>query len=240
MYAAATYGRFAIVRELLENGADPNVIAAGFNCAQTALFMACQEGYFEIVRLLLEYGADVSIPERKYKMTPVSIAASNGHVDVVRILLEHRADPNKARIDIGSTPVFIAAQKGHAEVVTLLLENKGDPNTPTTDKYGYTPLVIASHEGHIDVVLALIAGGADPNQKSKMALLMPKWTPVQHVQKSIMSGEDGTTAIQEALLQQQRYEMHAKHEQALQKTSGAGSTNNNMAIGNAYANPDDA
>lgn len=59
LYLAASEGRHAVVRLLLERGADVNAAdSAGF----TALFGAAQADDVEMVRLLLDAGANVNAP----------------------------------------------------------------------------------------------------------------------------------------------------------------------------------
>lgn len=73
------------LKEVLENGVDPNVEIQyhGGNCA---LHIAAQNGYFLCVETLLEYNAD---PDKTnhFNLTPLYIALRRNHARCVEILL---------------------------------------------------------------------------------------------------------------------------------------------------------
>jgi hypothetical protein len=114
-YAAAT-GHEAVVRVLLEKGADVDAKERLFG--RTALIAAVAGGHETVVRLLLEKGAD---PESKdsYSRTPLSWATQRGHEAVVRLLLEKGTDP-ESKDRHSRTPLLSAAKNGHEAVVRLL------------------------------------------------------------------------------------------------------------------------
>lgn len=109
----------AIVRLLLEHGADPNL--ATNTCPSTPLEEAAQVGNETIVRLLLEYGAWVDMVD-DMEATALLHAAERGHEEVVRVLLKYGAQVN-LRDRFGAGPVKGAAVFGHKAVVQLLLEH---------------------------------------------------------------------------------------------------------------------
>jgi ankyrin repeat protein len=84
---AAAYGHVAVVRVLLEGGAD----VQRFNDdKRTALHTAAYNGHLEVCRLLLDWGANVDT-EYKGKYTALHDAAFSGHLLVVQLLVERGA-----------------------------------------------------------------------------------------------------------------------------------------------------
>ena len=83
-------GFVAMVKLLLENGANPNI--AGYAEKETPLTFASQFGQFEIVKVLLAYGANPNIPNG-YGKTALMIAKSRyfGHRKIEKILEKHGA-----------------------------------------------------------------------------------------------------------------------------------------------------
>jgi len=90
LYAASENGHEAIVRFLLDHGANVDALS-GYFCKTTALYAASEHGREAMVRLLLDHGADVNhlhYPSRK----PLHAALVRGYPEVVSLLLEYGAD----------------------------------------------------------------------------------------------------------------------------------------------------
>ncbi|VAI07724.1 unnamed protein product [Triticum turgidum subsp. durum] len=85
--AAALDGKMAVVRYLLDNGADPN---KKDDAGSVPLHCAAKFGHHEAARLLLSRGASVDIAY--FHGTPLHIAAYYGKASVMKVLLEHHAD----------------------------------------------------------------------------------------------------------------------------------------------------
>jgi ankyrin repeat protein len=79
----------AIMRRLLEHGADPNICDDNHT---TPLHRASSYGLLDAARLLLSYGAKVDEKDKE-GMTPFELAASEGHVEMTKLLVEHGAVP---------------------------------------------------------------------------------------------------------------------------------------------------
>jgi len=160
---AAQNGHMAVVRLLLEKGADIDSKAKGKIVAgMTPLSYAAQNGHTAVVRLLLEKGADID-SKAKGKivagMTPLSFAAKNEHMAVVRLLLERGADVNSK--DISDTTALLHATIGdNVAIVKLLLENGAEVNIK--DVYGKTPLLYAAKHKNGAIIKRLLASHANP------------------------------------------------------------------------------
>ncbi|MEM8557957.1 MAG: ankyrin repeat domain-containing protein [Bacteroidota bacterium] len=156
---AAQLGNEAIVRLLLERGADVNLLNAR---GHTALDIAAFGGYDGIVRLLHEeHGARVNHEGGEW--TALIFAAGGGHERVVRLLLEYGADSERPGID-GFTPLHWAAIYGHSSVIKLLVES-GGANIDAMSPQRRTPLAEAALSEKADAVQMLLRLGAQPDTK---------------------------------------------------------------------------
>ena len=91
LFIAAQEGHDAVVRALLDAGADKGEAA---NDGDTPLYIAAMNGHDAIVRTLLDAGADKDIAMNSGS-TPLHVAAANGHGAIVRTLLDAGADKTK-------------------------------------------------------------------------------------------------------------------------------------------------
>jgi len=115
LFDAVRRGDASLVRELLSQGADPDVRdRKGY----TPLHLAAARGAAEIVELLLAYGADANIAGEG-DVTPLHVAIYGGSADVVRLLLEYGGNPN-ARDAGGRTPYDLAKAIGRLDLAQLL------------------------------------------------------------------------------------------------------------------------
>ena len=187
---AAEKGNGALIRTLLDRGADVNAPQVD---GMTALHWAVYHDDAETAGLLVRSGADVAA-ENRYGVPPLSVAATNGNADIVTLLLDagasatttlrggetvlmtaartgslgavrallaHGADPN-ALEQRDQTALMWAAAEGHAAVVHALAEVGADIHA--TLRSGFTPMFFAVREGHIDVVHTLLEAGTDVNE----------------------------------------------------------------------------
>ncbi len=107
----------AMVRKLLEKGADVNIQTTNF-WGGTALMIAAEKGNEEIVRLLLKYGADINIRDN-YKETALVLAVKKGYENIVRLLLEQGADV-EGKSFYRETVLDCAKKKGNQQIIELL------------------------------------------------------------------------------------------------------------------------
>jgi ankyrin repeat protein len=139
---ACQEGHFAIVKMLVEGGAD---IEAKSIAAQTPLRTAARNGRTNIVQYLLDKGAEVDT-QGDDRATPLEAAASKGHLDIVKLLVEKGGDVNHQDKD-GDGPLGEAAKHGFEEVVKYLLSKGADVS-------------LKNKEGHNAIELARLAGQA--------------------------------------------------------------------------------
>jgi ankyrin repeat protein len=131
----------ALVKLLLQHGADPNVMRYG----QTPLTWAVQHGRKDLLKMLLAARAKVDLGGNG-QGTPLGWAGHRKDVEAARMLLDAGADPN-AKLDVdSSTPLAMAlsVDRGQTEeqaapLVELLLSRGADANR-RDERYGFTPI----------------------------------------------------------------------------------------------------
>lgn len=140
---AVMEGDLQSVKEVLEQGANPNVETIAGNDAKG----------------------------RRVYSTPLMVAASEGLTHIVILLLNHRATEVNMTDSRGWTALFFAAENGYTEICQLLLDHGADPNI-RSGQLG-TALIRATIQGHIDIVDLLVKRGAKasfPDSIGKSAL----------------------------------------------------------------------
>ena len=159
LHHAAGFGSHAVLKLLLDNGADPN---AANGRKSTPLFW----GIYDEARisLLVERGADLNA-RTVDGLTPVYQAASLGNgTGILRLLL---AKGGKADVKTvtGMTPLMAAARRGNVEAMRLLVG--AGAGVHATDAAGANALMAAAASGNPDAVGFLLEKGADPNVATK-------------------------------------------------------------------------
>lgn len=150
---AINAGDVSKVAELLDEGADPNMVFHD----RTPLMYAVYEQQVEIFRLLAERGADLEM--RTERAGPIiTVAAEGGNLDILGLLLERGVDVD-AREQDGQTALMLAAHNGHPEAVRLLIA-KGAA-VDAQEGSGWSALMFAAMGGDLDSVRYLIEGGCD-------------------------------------------------------------------------------
>ena len=179
MELAATNGNAAIVRLLLDAGAD----AGSANPeGETALMTAARAGSIETTTLLASRGADVNARESWFGETALMWAAAENHADMVRTLASLGAEIN--------------ARSNVVEAPELEFEKSGGPNMPFA-RGGWTALMYAAREGAVDAARALVDLKADVN-----LVALPQTTDValtDEIRKGI-DNDIGTTALVYAII----------------------------------------
>ncbi len=195
LYTAIEKGDVAMVRLLVEAGADVNA-ATGFG-GNTPLHEAVEQGDVEIVKILVEAGADVEA-KGYFDSTPLSLAAEEGASEIMQILLGSGPDADtpaggedkeaESMPSIGSEALYTAIEKGDVAMVRLLVEAGADVNA-ATGFGGDTPLHEAVEQGDVEIVKILVEAGADVEAKGYFDR-----TPLS------LAAEEGATEIMRILL----------------------------------------
>ncbi|KAK4147138.1 ankyrin repeat-containing domain protein [Dichotomopilus funicola] len=120
---AAAGGHLAVVRQLLDTGAEAG---SADDRGRTLLSLAAGNGHEEVVELLLEQGAPAESADDQGR-TPLSWAAANGHKAVVRLLLDKGAKADSMDEE-GWTPLLRAAAGKHVATVWLLVAEGANPD----------------------------------------------------------------------------------------------------------------
>ncbi len=195
LYTAIEKGDVAMVRLLVEAGADVNA-AAGFG-GNTPLHEAVEQGDVEIVKILVAAGADVEA-KGYFDRTPLTLATEEGATEIMQILLGSGPDADTSASgedkeatstpSIGSEALYTAIEKGDVEMVRLLVEAGADVNA-AAGFGGNTPLHEAVEKGDAEIVKILVAAGADVEAEGFM-----RRTPLS------LAAEEGATEIMLILL----------------------------------------
>jgi len=135
--AAIIGGNPAIVRLMLNAGADPDAVSYG----ETALQAAVGVGSLEILDLLLDAGADVNY-----------LIISDRTV---------RGNHNAARTALQTAAAFPCVNS--TLIVSRLLAAGADVNAGASSEFQKTALQFAASNGHLDMADILITYGADVN-----------------------------------------------------------------------------
>src|SRR5262249_42987061 len=157
-------GGLAIVKALLEHGADPNMqlffkpanIRGATNTrGATPLIRAAGNGDLEVVKLLLEHGADATIATGD-RQTPIHAALAGRApepqaLEIIKVLQKAGADVNVIALinhpeEIrGGTALHYAVRKRYKEVIKLLASSGIDMNA--VDQDGLTALDYTQSRG---------------------------------------------------------------------------------------------
>jgi ankyrin repeat protein len=155
LIACARPGNAHVVRYLLDQGADPNIIDTvdSFDHREkTPLLAAAASGDPGIVQALLDRGVNVN--QQTGAFTPLLLAAVTGSRATVDILLANGAIP-------GKSPVLLPAVTDRT-MFRALLDKGADPHAQGI--LGLDALLFAAADDHADpeVVRLLLTSGFDP------------------------------------------------------------------------------
>lgn len=186
LHRAASQGRIAAVKSILDAGADVNVLDGE---GRTALGATLRAGFADAARLLLGREASIFAADA-YGSTPLHAAAAGELPNSVRRLMELGAAPDVPDRD-GVTALMIAAWHGDVGTATLLLGHKAAINAQ--DQFGRTALMDAAYAERLAMVDLLLKRNADVNLVDKSgyfgrtALLLARLTGNSDIQNRINS-----------------------------------------------------
>ncbi|XP_033732061.1 uncharacterized protein LOC117321665 [Pecten maximus] len=155
---SSAIGNNRIVKLLLTNGADVNIVIRGGECA---LHYAAKEGHIKVVKTLLRYGADINMQDEKGDMA-INLASQKGHADIVNFLLMKGADMFHNN-DIGEDCWDNAIQQ-EANGILRVLAKHYDVSKKTAGFSGIPPVSVAARLGRTEKIKALLQMKFDPNE----------------------------------------------------------------------------
>ena len=153
LYEAVHHDHPALVRLLLDHGADPT-IPWRWACWYTPLMHCLRypEPRYAIAQWLLDAGVRVD-DTNGLGMTPLHIVANEGTIAAAEWLLSRGADIHARDGEFESTPLAWAARAGRAEMVTLLISHGA--RTLPDDAPWARPIAWARRRMHEHVVTLL-------------------------------------------------------------------------------------
>ncbi|KAJ7321268.1 ankyrin repeat-containing domain protein [Mycena albidolilacea] len=160
LYHASRTGNEAIVKLLIEHGADINADGGEHGSALQAALWNGQEG---VARLLIEHGAKFKAEGGEYG-TALQVAVRQGREGIIRLLIEYGTDINAEGGEydgVYGSLLQAALWNGKEGAARLLVEHGADVNAEG-GKYG-NPLQAALWNGKEGTAQLLIEHGADAN-----------------------------------------------------------------------------
>jgi ankyrin repeat protein len=154
LYWAAARGDTAIVKSLLEVGADTEI--RDFE-SSTALFQAVKMNHMDCVKLLLEHGADSSKRDAFGATMLHQVCRTADVTTLLDLAITMESDLNAIDYD-GDTALIYATRHGSLQNVIFLLERGADPNIRNVE--GETALVMAINHKRDGIVRELLKRGA--------------------------------------------------------------------------------
>ena len=176
LHIAASTGDSEIAKELLDQGADIDLIADKNSYTRSAVEMANSAGHSGTVRLLLDRGAKVDISGTSGYLfidttddELLTQLLDSSDVDLMgkdgaRLLSGALANKNNAAIDLliargAQVDIFSACRFGRIDDVRRLLQETPAPRAAETDYPRATPITLAVENGHVAVVQFLVDNG---------------------------------------------------------------------------------
>lgn len=157
---AADKGHEAVIKLLLEYGADPSLKDDN---GDFSLRTAFKNRRHNVVKILMEKGLKLdSADEAEHFLRQ---AAQHGNLSIIEKLLGEGVDVNTTS-DQKGPPLWWAASRTHEAVVRTLLKAQADPNCQNPDEWESmtrTPLLVATKHRELGSVKALLEGGANPD-----------------------------------------------------------------------------
>lgn len=207
MIAAGWQGNSAVVKLLLDHGADITPTSPALFRQTNALAEAAYGGDEASVRLLIEHGAApksagpaglaFSMRAQCGACTQLFIKGAKPDILIpaaffvspplgpgfgVAPLLQAGADPNAKDPNGNSLLSLVASSPAYpVDAVRMLLEKGADPNAPT--RFGETPLELARRHGQTPIVDLLVKAGAKESNASPA--LAPKPKPAENLRAAV-------------------------------------------------------
>lgn len=141
LLVASLNGNTQAVRQLLQNGADPNTPPGPQDKGMTALMFAAWRGHGQIVRLLLDAGANPNALSDN-SSSPLMYAAAAGNVQIVNALLNNGANANF--VSQGGNAAILLPLTSHNVSIVRSLATATQPSVLNNLSMNGDPLIIAT------------------------------------------------------------------------------------------------
>lgn len=161
---AAYYGNIALMRILINHGADLSMRSKHGTSLDVGLRLWHADSVMEVFRST-KFNKAI---DPKTKSLLYAIKANDSKK--VDALLKKGANAN-AKDGLGTPVLQIAVESGNHEMTKLLLSNGADPNQ--MNRVGQVPLAFAARFKHKKIIEQLLMAGADPNKTGDYYRLTP-------------------------------------------------------------------
>ena len=149
LWIAASINNFAIVKLLVEHGANVNHRTKTHS---TPLRGACFNGNLDMIRYLIDKGADIHITKENND-TNLMVSVCHKHWNVIMYLVHDlKVDVNKCDND-GRSALYDAVNSGSLEIVEFLLKNGARNFRANKDRM--SPLLWAAEKRRVDLVTTI-------------------------------------------------------------------------------------
>jgi ankyrin repeat protein len=158
LWTALRYKNEALLRVLLEGGADVNIERGK---GDTPFRVVCTRGLPYFAEIMIEAGANYNFKEKSLGKTSLRAAAHFGRTEMVQLLLDKGLDPD-VRDDWGWTPLHVAI---NPETAKALID--GGANIHAKAKDGNKAIHSLIGENMLDSVKYLLSLGVDVDTHGK-------------------------------------------------------------------------
>lgn len=185
LYIAAQYGRFEMVKILVDAGANINGLMVHGPVAtplRVVIGKANDSQSYDMVDYLLSLGADPAAGGIRMR-SPLTVAVRTRRLEQVKKVVrggkadfEYKESYSKPGDAYGKTALMIAVELGFVPIVEYLVGQGADINNSRS--CGETALYYAAFRGHVEIVALLLRLGAEANPKKIPERCRPKPHPL--------------------------------------------------------------
>ncbi|XP_041807042.1 BRCA1-associated RING domain protein 1 isoform X2 [Chelmon rostratus] len=167
LHLAAIKGDVEAVKEMLDQGADPNLKD---NAGWTPLHEACNLGHLAVVEVLASRGALLNTPGYEND-SPLHDAVRNGHPAIVKVLLQLGASQNVLNLH-GKRPAHYAVSREMLDIFQEASEGTQCANTSLSPSASLSVVSDCVRRDEMVVFLASKLSRPEQNQLAKLGGLL--------------------------------------------------------------------